>query len=96
LNAWQPFCFCNSKSRPDIFITSLDRFGIKNGRNKMAANLEAILFLDHLKTGPNNSASLDHFGIKNILFVTLFFIKQSRLATIPNLDKKVWISNGPI
>ncbi len=27
------------------------------------------------------TASLDHFGIKHILFMTLFFIKQSRLAT---------------
>jgi hypothetical protein len=29
-----------------------------------------------------SSASLGHFGIKNILFMTLFFIKRSRLATI--------------
>jgi hypothetical protein len=29
----------------------------------------------------NILASLDCFGIKNILFVTLFFIKRSRLAT---------------
>jgi hypothetical protein len=36
--------------------------------------LAAILFL-------KISASLDCFDIKNILFMTLFFIKRSRLAT---------------
>ncbi len=40
----------------------------------MATNLATILFF-------NFSARLDRFGITNILFVTLFFIKQSRLAT---------------
>jgi hypothetical protein len=49
-----------------------------------------------LKTGPNILASLDRFGIKNNLFMTLFFIKWSRLATILNPDKKVRISNGPV
>jgi hypothetical protein len=34
--------------------------------------------------------SLDRFGVKNILFMNLFFIKQSRLATIRNM---VRISN---
>jgi hypothetical protein len=61
----------------------------------MAATLAAILFFDYLKTGPNILASLDRFGTKNILFVTLFFLKWSRLATIQNPDKKVRFSNGP-
>jgi hypothetical protein len=38
--------------------------------------------------------SLDRFGIKNILFMTLFFLKRSMLATIRNPDKKVRFSNG--
>jgi hypothetical protein len=38
------------------------------------------------------SANLDRFGIKNILFMTLFFIKRTRLAT----DKKVRFTNGPV
>jgi hypothetical protein len=50
---------------------------------------------DHLKSRPKILASLDYFGIKNILFKTLFFIKRSRLASIQNLDIFVWISNGP-
>jgi hypothetical protein len=25
---WRPFCFYHSKSGPDIFLTSLDRFGM--------------------------------------------------------------------
>ena len=49
---------------------------------------------DHSKTGPNISASLDRFGIKNILFITLFFIKWSRLETIQNPDKKVRFSDA--
>jgi hypothetical protein len=40
----------------------------------------------HLKAGPDILASLDRFGIKNILFIALFFIKWSRLATIRNPD----------
>jgi hypothetical protein len=39
-----------------------------------ASNFAAILFFNIL-------ASLDRFGIKNILFMTLFFIKWSRPAT---------------
>jgi hypothetical protein len=57
--------------------------------------MAAILFFDYLKTGPNILASLDRFGTKNILFVTLFCITRSRLATIWNPDKKVRFSNGP-
>jgi hypothetical protein len=40
--------------------------------------------------------SLDCYGIKNILFMTLFFLKQSKLATIRNPDTFVGISNGPV
>ncbi len=40
-------------------------------------------FQMHSKSGPDIFlTSLDRFGIKNILFMTLFFIKRSRLATI--------------
>jgi hypothetical protein len=46
------------------------------------------------RTGLFSLVSLDRFGIKNILFMTLFFKKQSRLATIRNLDAKVRFSNG--
>jgi hypothetical protein len=49
----------------------------------------------HLKAGPDILASLDRFDMKNILFVALFFIKQSRLATIRNPDFFVRVSNGP-
>jgi hypothetical protein len=46
----------------------------------------------HLKSGPFFfPASLDRFGIKNILFITLFFIKWSRLI----LEHDVRVSNGP-
>jgi hypothetical protein len=42
-------------------------------------------FRIHSKSGRNIFlTSLDRFGIKNILFITLFFIKRSRLATIEN------------
>jgi hypothetical protein len=42
----------------------------------------AILFLpSESRTEVFVTSSLDRFGIKNILFVTLFFIKRSRLAT---------------
>jgi hypothetical protein len=56
---------------PDFKWPGLDLFvRISNGKNKMAANF--VFF--------NILASLDRFVIKNILFVTLFFIKWSRLA----------------
>jgi hypothetical protein len=47
------------------------------------------------RTGLFSSASLDHFAMNKIFFMTLFFIKRSKLA-IQNLDKKVRLSNGPI
>jgi hypothetical protein len=52
-------------------------------------------FRIHSKSGPDMFLnSLDRFSIKNILFMTLFFIKRSRLATIWKLDWNVRFSNG--
>jgi hypothetical protein len=64
--------------------------------------VSAILFLpsesrtnrsspDHLKAG---LTSLDRFGMNKIFFMTLFFIKGSRLATIRNPEFWVRLSNA--
>jgi hypothetical protein len=45
--------------------------------------MAAILFLPFENwTEVFLTSSLDRFGIKNILFMRIFFIKRSRLATI--------------
>jgi hypothetical protein len=46
------------------------------------------------RTGRFFIASLDRFAMNKIFFMTLFFIKRSRLA-IQNPDTNVWFSNGP-
>ena len=59
---------------PDFKWSGLDIFvRFSNGKNKMAATIR----------NPDRTfltASLDRFGIKNILFKTLFFTKRSRLV----------------
>ncbi len=54
----------------------------------------------HLKAGPDFFlTSLDRFGINKIFFMTLFFIKRSKLVTIRNPDmtsgfRMIRLSNG--
>jgi hypothetical protein len=52
----------------------------------------------HSNTGPKIkfSTKLDHFIIKNILFLTVLLIKRSKLVTIQKLDKFFRFSNCPV
>jgi hypothetical protein len=75
-----------------------DTFWVRfsDAKNKMAAKFGSHLVFYHLKTGQIcpvfEGSKLAH--IKNIFFMTLFFIKRSRLATIRKLDTFVRFLNG--
>jgi hypothetical protein len=58
--------------------------------------LAAISFLPFENQTGHFLTSLVHFVMNKIFFMTLFFIKRSRLATIRIPDKKVRFSNGPV